>query len=374
LDRVPFLDLGAMHAELSDQLDACWRDLTTSGQFIGGPAVEAFEAAWASYCGTEFAVGTANGTDAIELALLALGIGSGDEVVVPANTFIATCEAVTAVGATPVFADVDPETLLLSAATLEAVLTPATRAVIPVHLYGYCVDMPAVMAVAKANDLIVVEDAAQAHGATWDGRKAGSFGHAAAFSFYPGKNLGAFGDGGAVVTNDAMVAETIRSLGNHGRSATSHTEHVADGCNSRLDSIQASVLSVKLGALDDWNRRRRQVAAWYAQHLPAGFSMLPSSDRCEPVHHLAIVRVADRDEVRSELAEVGIATGVHYPVACHLQPAFAPYRRVDLPVAEQAAAEVLSLPMFPHMSEEQVKAVSVRLGECAHRRHATSGT
>ena len=363
-----------MHSELAEQLDSCWENLIATGQFVGGPAVDEFEASWAVYCEREHAVGTANGTDAIELALRALGIGPGAEVIVPANTFIATCEAVTAVGATPVFADVDPSTLLVTVETVSAVLTPATRAIVPVHLYGYCVDMTALMELATAKGLLVVEDAAQAHGALWDGKKAGSFGHAAAFSFYPGKNLGAFGDGGAVVTNDAGVADRIRSLGNHGRSLTSHTEHVVDGCNSRLDALQAAVLSVKLAALDDWNRGRRQVADWYRSYLPDGYEMLPSPDRGVPVHHLAIVRVAERQVVRERLADFGVASGIHYPVACHLQPAFSQFGRGDLPAAEQAAAEVLSLPMFPHMTEEQVKAVSARLGECVHELSTTSGT
>jgi dTDP-4-amino-4,6-dideoxygalactose transaminase len=374
LDRIPFLDLGAMHAELTDRLDESWRNVTSAGHFIGGPAVDEFEAAWANYCGRRFAVGTASGTDAIRLTLQALDLGPGAEVVVPANTFIATCEAVTAVGATPVFADVDPATLLMTPATLEAVLTPITRAVIPVHLYGNCVDMPAIMQLAEAHDLLVVEDAAQAHGARWDGRPAGSFGQAAAFSFYPGKNLGAFGDGGAVVTDDPEIAERVRCLGNHGRSPSSHTEHVADGTNSRLDALQASVLNVKLDALDGWNQRRRQVAAWYRQYLPDDLDLLPWSDRMEPVYHLAIIRVDDRATVRSWLADRGVATGVHYPVACHHQPPFARFGREALPATEQAAAEVLSLPMYPHLAEEQVRVVATRLAESMPAQRTTSRT
>jgi dTDP-4-amino-4,6-dideoxygalactose transaminase len=357
MTTVPFLDLRSLHAELATDLDACWAELMTTNQFVGGSAVEAFEADWAAYCSRGHAVGVANGTDAIELSLRALDIGPGDEVIVPANTFIATCEAVTAVGATPVFVDIDPETLLMTSETVAPAITATTAAIVVVHLFGHPVDMDDLGTLAADRGLTLIEDAAQAHGATWRGSRIGSFGTTAAFSFYPGKNLGAFGDGGAVVTDDDAIAERIRILGNHGRSLTSHTEHVVDGCNSRLDALQAAILRVKLRSLDSWNARRRQIIEQYRQQLPPRASLLPVAAAAEAVHHLAVVRVPNRDAVRAALTEAGVATGIHYPVPCHRQPPFSRFARGPLPVAEQAAGEILSLPLFPHLTEAQVGAV-----------------
>ncbi len=355
---VPFLDLGALHRDLGSELDACWRAAVDNNRFVGGPDVESFETAWAAYCDRRYAIGTANGTDAIELVLRGLGLGPGDEVVVPTNTFIATCEAVTAVGASPVFADVDEATLLMTRDTVEPVLTDATAAIIVVHLFGHPVDMDQMTDLASSRGLALVEDAAQAHGATWRGRKIGSFGAASTFSFYPGKNLGALGDGGAVVTDDADLAERVRCLANHGRSPHSHTEHMLDGCNSRLDALQAAVLEVKLGALDGWNERRREAARRYRELLDPSLWLLPVRDGAVASHHLEITRVPDRDRIRKILGEAGIGTGVHYPVPCHRQPPFAPFARGPLPVAETAASEILSLPMFPHMTDEHLQAVA----------------
>lgn len=355
---IPLLDLRALHDEIRSDLDGCWHEVTSRELYVGGPEVDRFEAAWAAYCSRRFGVGTANGTDALELVLRGLGIGPGDEVVVPANTFVATCEAVTSAGAVPVFADVDPVSLLLTGETLQPVITARTAAVIVVHLFGHVVDMADVGRVAGAAGLAVVEDAAQAHGARWAGRAVGSFGVASAFSFYPGKNLGALGDAGAVVTDDAALAARIRSIANHGRTPASHTEHAVDGRNSRLDSLQAAVLSAKLARLDRWNEARRQVAAWYRCHLPSGVELVEPLEASTPVHHLAVVRVPFRDEVRAALTEAGIGTGIHYPTPCHRQPAFARHARGALPAAETAAGEILSLPMFPHLTEAGVSAVA----------------
>ncbi|MBA2497658.1 MAG: DegT/DnrJ/EryC1/StrS family aminotransferase [Acidimicrobiia bacterium] len=355
---VPFLDLASMHADVRDELDAVWATAVRTGSFIGGPAVERFEDEWARYCGAAHAVGVANGTDALELAMRALGIGPGHEVVVPTNTFIATAAAVVATGATPRYADVDDTTLLLTPETFRAALTPRCVAVIPVHLYGQPVDMDAIGKVAADAGLVVVEDAAQAHGATWRDRRVGSFGHAACFSFYPGKNLGAFGDGGAVVTHDGGLAARVRSLANHGRSPTSRHHHVEVGRNSRLDALQAGVLSVKLARLDAWNDGRRRAAERYRQRL-GGTSVAPvaQDESAQSAYHLAVVRSAHRDELERVLNTSGIGTGVHYPVPCHRQEGFVSSAGRPLPVADRAAEEILSLPMSPHLGLDAVDRV-----------------
>jgi dTDP-4-amino-4,6-dideoxygalactose transaminase len=355
---VPFTDLAAMTREVRDTIDQNWARLLETSAFIGGQAVEDFEQAWAEYCGVAHAVGVANGTDAIQLTLTALGIGDGDEVVVPANTFVASAEAVILAGATPRFADVSPETLLLSAADLEAAITPRTRAVLVVHLYGQVPDMDALCRTAADAGVVLIEDAAQAHGATWNGRRAGSFGRAACFSFYPGKNLGAFGDAGAIVTGDAVLAERLKRLRDHGRARGSRYRHVVVGMNSRLDAVQAVVLTAKLARLDAWNDARRSIATRYRAAFASGPArFVHEAAGARGVHHLAVIRVAGRAMVQERLTAAGIESGIHYPVPCHRQ---APYRRYadgPLPVSEAACGEVLSLPMFPHMSGAQVDAV-----------------
>ena len=355
---VAFLDLTAMHTPLRSELDRCWADAVTTSSFIGGPAVDKFESEFASVCGVAHCIGVANGTDALELALVALGVGPGHDVVLPANTFIATAEAVVNVGARPVFADVDPATLLLTVDSAAAVITPATVAVIAVHLFGQPVDGPALRAFADARGLWLLEDAAQAHGACWEVAEVGSFGHAAAFSFYPGKNLGAFGDGGAVVADDAELAATIRSLANHGRSPGSASAHGLVGRNSRLDALQASILATKLTYLAAWNAQRRAVHTQYVELLAGSSARLVQIDpRAVAVHHLEVVRVPNRERVMAALTAAGIGHGVHYPVPCHRHPPYAVFADRSLPVAEAAAVEILSLPMYPTLRAEEVEHV-----------------
>ena len=358
-DPIPFVDVWSMTRDIRAEAEHAWLDLLDRGDFVRGEAVSRFEHEWAQFCQSKYAVGVANGTDAIELTLRALGIGAGDEVVVPANTFVGTVEAVLDAGAVPRFADVDPDTLLLSDATISAALTPRVRAVIVVHLFGRMPDMDAILHVANAANLYVIEDAAQAHGARWNGRRAGSFGVAGCFSFYPGKNLGAFGDGGAVVTSDYELATTIRSLGDHGRVDGSRHRHEMIGKNSRLDTIQAAVLLAKLRRLDRWNHSRRSIDAMYREHLDgADVGFLTDIPGSEPVHHLEVVQVADRQAVRQALTLAGISTGIHYPTPCHQLPPYVGYGHAPLPTAEAAATKILSLPMYPHLTRGQVQRVS----------------
>jgi dTDP-4-amino-4,6-dideoxygalactose transaminase len=355
---VPFTDLAAMTKEVRAAIDVGWARLLEESQFIGGEAVEQFEQAWATYCGVPHAVGVANGTDALQLTLTALDIGPGDEVIVPANTFVASAEAVVLAGATPRFADVSPRTLLPSADEVEAALTSRTRALIVVHLYGQMPDMDELCRTADRAGILLIEDAAQAHGASWRGRRAGSIGHAGCFSFYPGKNLGAFGDAGAVVTADADLARRIRSLRDHGRVPGSHYRHDLVGTNSRLDALQAVVLTAKLAWLDAWNEARRSIAAQYRSKLScAPIRLVEEEQGSRGVYHLAVARIPDRERIQRELRAMGIQTAIHYPIPCHQQAPYMRFADRPLPVSEAAAREVLSLPMFPHMGEDQVASV-----------------
>jgi dTDP-4-amino-4,6-dideoxygalactose transaminase len=370
LPDVPFTDLSAMAGEVWPEIAQEYLACLLDGAYIGGPAVTTFERQWAAYCGAEHAVGLASGTDALELCLTALGVGAGDEVIVPANTFIATAAAVVRAGAAPRFADVSDDTLLMTSRTLADAITPRTRAVIVVHLYGQMPDMADLIATAQQAGIAVIEDAAQAHGAEWAGRRAGSFGVAACFSFYPAKNLGAFGDAGAVVTSRPELADQIRSLANHGRCrGHSHYDHDLIGTNSRLDTLQAILLSGKLARLDGWTERRIALASRYQALLPrpefsgTGLRLTATASLARHVYHLFVVRVSGRENVRVELAQRGIQTGVHYPVPCHEQPPLRRFAKYPLPVAEQAAGEVLSLPMFPHMTDHQVDYVCESLTE-----------
>ena len=371
---VPFTDLAAMTREAWPSVKTAYLSRLLGGNYIGGPAVTSFEEQWAAYCGADYAVGVGNGTDALELTLAALRIGPGSEVVVPANAFIAAAAAVVRVGAVPRFADVSDETLLMTPDTLSEALTPRTRAVIVVHMFGQIPDMAGLLAVAAKAGIFVVEDAAQAHGAEWDGRRAGTFGDAACFSFYPAKNLGALGDGGAVVTSRPDLADRVRALANHGRChGAAHYEHDYVGTNSRLDALQAVLLSGKLRFLEEWTNRRISLAALYRAALN-GTGARPSAvaPPARHVYHLFVVRVAGRDALRAELGRRGIETGVHYPLPCHRQPPLRQFADRPLPVAEQAAGELLSLPMFPHLTDGQVEFVCESLGD-AHGK-ITAGT
>lgn len=361
-ETIPFADLGAMTREVREDLDRAWDRTLETGDFVRGDAVTEFEVQWAAYCDAAFALGVGNGTDALQLALRALELGPDDEVVVPTNTFVATAEAVVLTGATPRFADVDPHTLLLSAETLEAAITPRTRAVIVVHLFGQMPDMDAIGAVADRAGLVLIEDAAQAHGATWRGRRAGSFGAMGCFSFYPGKNLGAFGDAGAIVTSDPQLAERLDMLRDHGRVKGGRHSHRVLGTNSRLDTLQAAVLSIKLRRLDEWTIARQRVATFYRAGLAGTpVRMVGRDPEASHVFHLAVVRVPDRDRVATALRQRGVRTGIHYPTPCHLLEPLRPFADGPLPVAETAARQILSLPMFPHLTVHQAEVVCATL-------------
>jgi dTDP-4-amino-4,6-dideoxygalactose transaminase len=368
---VPFLDLRRVTDEVASEVRAGWNALLESGAFIGGEVVAGFERDLAAFCGTSYAVGVANGTDALHLTLRGLGIGPGDSVIVPANTFVATVEAVVLAGATPRFADVDPETLLITADAIAAAMVPSTKAVIAVHLYGQMPDMDAISQYTDAHGLLLIEDAAQAQGATFGTRRAGAYGAAGCFSFFPGKNLGAFGDAGAVVTSDPALVDRLLALRDHGRAVGTHHDHVLVGTNSRLDGVQAVVLSAKLRHLEDWNRARRDVMGHYRELLdPARATPVAEQAGGRGVHHLAVVRVADREHVRRQLDAHGIGTGIHYPVPCHLMQPYRRYADGDLPAAERAADEVLSLPIYPHLPADDVRRVAETLNQVAGSRRS----
>ncbi|HET6731210.1 DegT/DnrJ/EryC1/StrS family aminotransferase [Mycobacterium sp.] len=356
LEAVPFLNLPAVNGALEGDYDLAWKRVLEHGRFVGGPEIEQFEASFADYCETAACVGVANGTDALELILVALGIGPGDEVIVPTNSFVATAEAVCAVGARPRFVDVLPDTLLIDPSAVAAAAGPATAAVIAVHLFGQPADLGALRPVARQYGLAVIEDACQAHGARLRGRRVGSLGDAAAFSFYPGKNLGALGDGGAVVTRDPYLAARIRQLANHGRAEADWHRHDRRGRNSRLDTLQAAILSIKLCQLDGANLARRRAMDRYRGHLPPSCKPVTTNPDAESVHHLAVIRVEKRATVAAELKSHGIGCGIHYPIPCHHQPAFREFAE-SLPVAEQAAKQILSLPMFPTIADAQIDSV-----------------
>ncbi len=360
-ERVPMVDLRAQHQRIRAELETALGGVLESGTFVRGPEVAAFEAELASYCGVAQACGVGNGTDALRLALWAWGLGPGDEVVTVAHTFIATGEAIVQNGARPVFVDVDPVRQTMAPEALERALTPRTKVILPVHLYGQPADMEPILALATRHGLRVLEDAAHAHGATWRGRRAGSLGHAACFSFYPGKNLGALGDAGAVVSNDADFVARVRSLANHGAGADKY-DNVVCGTNSRLDAVQAAVLRVKLRHLDEWNAERRERVSAYREGL-AGLPEVALPAEAPDVRsawHQFVIRVPQRDALRQHLAARGIATAIHYPAPLHLQPAMAAAggRAGDLPVTERLAREVLSLPLYPELPLPAVERIA----------------
>ncbi|QDT12278.1 DegT/DnrJ/EryC1/StrS family aminotransferase [Planctomycetes bacterium K23_9] len=352
--NVPFLELKPAYLELKEEFDAAYHRVMNSGWYLLGQELEAFEGEYATYCEAEHCIGVASGLDALVLGLRAFGIGPGDEVIVPSHTFVATWLAVSQVGAVPVPIEPDLQTYNIDANRIEAAISPQTRAIIPVHLYGQPADMDQIMQIADQHNLVVIEDAAQAQGALYKGRKTGSLGHAAAHSFYPGKNLGAFADGGAVTTTDSSIADRVRILRNYGSKIKYHYEEA--GFNSRLDELQAAFLRVRLANLDEWNGRRQQVAAAYTDLLTGSPSItLPTVPTwANPVWHLYVIRVLNRDRMQSQLAEVGIGTQIHYPIPAHKTKAYPQFNAASQPITESISETCLSLPIGPHVDIDYV--------------------
>lgn len=357
--HVPFLNLKAHHAHLRAEFAEAIDEVIEASAFAGGPFVTRFEGAFAEYCGVEHAVGVGSGTDALWLALVALGIGPGDEVITVPMTFIATVEAISRAGATPVFVDIDESTYTMNPAGLGRALTPRTKAILPVHLFGQMADMEPILTFAKQHRLFVLEDAAQAHGASHLGRRAGSLGVAGCFSFYPGKNLGAFGEAGAVTTDNGELASRMRTFRDHGQ--TRKYQHSVVGWNCRMDGIQAAVLQIKLRELDQNNAKRRAVAARYSEVFRSQPRLVqPVTDpRGVPVHHHYVIRVPERDEFRNQLAKRGVASAIHYPTPVHLQEAYAPlgFGPGSFPISELCSKEFISLPIYPELTPAQIDKV-----------------
>lgn len=364
---VPFLDVGFTYRDLKVDIDAAIQRVLDSGWYIQGEEVAAFEAQYAEWCGARHCVGTGNGLDALVLALEAVGVGPGDEVIVPEHTFIATWLAVSRIGATPVPVQPDPHTYQISVQHCAAAITSRTRAIIPVHIYGHPCDMPAIMQLAERYSLKVVTDAAQAHGATINGENIGAMGDVVAWSFYPGKNLGAFGDGGAITTDNEVLAERIRQLGNYG-SREKYVHEIA-GVNSRLDPMQAAAMRVKLSAIDRWTQRRRDIAALYQDRLQnCGLTLPGVADWANPSWHLYVVQVPDRDAFIRKLADNGVPTAIHYPLACHHQGAYAEaFEGRSFPIAESIAKHCVSLPIGPHISLEQADKICDTICDAARK-------
>jgi dTDP-4-amino-4,6-dideoxygalactose transaminase len=365
---IPLVDLKAQYAAIKGEIDAAIQRVVDACDFVMGKEMVAFEQDFAAYCGVRHAIGVSTGSDALTLALLACGIGPGDEVITVPNTFIATTEAITHVGATIRFVDIDDATYTMDPDCLEEAITPRTRAILPVHLYGQMAPMDAIVDIARRHSLWVIEDAAQAHGARWKGQRAGSVGDVACFSFYPSKNLGAYGDGGMVVTNNDAIAERLRLLRDHGQNRERKYEHLTEGFCARLDTIQAAILRVKLRYLDSWNAQRRAHARLYGELLD-GSSITPPYVRpeAEHVYHIYAVWVPQRDRIMAEMVRHGIGVRVHYPIPLHLQPA---YKRLGLgpgsfPAAERATAHILSLPMYAELTKEQIEHVAYTLRHVA---------
>ena len=353
---VPLIDLKIQHRSIAAEVEEAIRNVCDNTAFILSDEMKAFEQEFAAYCGAKHGIGVANGTEALFLALKALGIGPGDEVIVPANTFIATAASVSHAGATPVFVDCDPETYCIDASKIGGAITSRTKAIMPVHLYGHPADMDAIMAIARSNGLKVIEDCAQAHGTHYKGKQVGSIGDASGFSFYPSKTLGAYGDAGMVLTNSDEVADSLKLLRDNGR--TTWYEHSIIGYNSRLDGMQAAILRVKLRYLDKWVEARRSHAARYGELLSDVDGLVLPVEKPYGTHsyYVYVVRVQNRDDVMAQLKEKGCGCGIHYPVPLHLQPAYADLggREGDLPVSEKYAKQIVSIPMFPELTREQV--------------------
>lgn len=364
--QVPFVDLRAQHASVKDEVEPAMGRVMDQAAFVLGEEVERFEKEYATFCEAEFAVGVDSGISALELTLRAIGVGEGDEVITVPNTFIATASSISFTGAKPVFVEIDPETYNIDPAGIEMAINPRTKAIMPVHLYGQPADMDPIMEIAKQHGLAVIEDACQAHGARYKGRRVGAIGAAGCFSFFPAKNLGAYGDGGIVVTNEGELAEKLKMLRNYGQ--RERYNHLFLAFNRRLDSIQAAVLRVKLGRLDQWNEKRRRIAELYDRELADSCVVTPKvASYTEHVYHQYIIRTEDRDSLRAKLDERGIATGLHYPVPIHLQPAYAGLegRKGDFPVTEKITGEIVSLPIFPEMTEEQAHYVTEQINKLA---------
>jgi dTDP-4-amino-4,6-dideoxygalactose transaminase len=371
---IPFVDLKSQYLSIKQEVDAAIQRVLDNTSFILGREVEAFESAFADYVGARFCVGVSNGTAAVQLAVTACGIGPGDEVIVPANTFFATAEGVSTAGATPVFVDADPRSYTIDVSKIEAAITDRTRAIMPVHLYGQSADMDPILAIAERHELVVIEDAAQAHGSQYKGKPVGALGRAGCFSFYPGKNLGAYGEGGAVVTNDEGVARHLRLLRDHGSERKYHHEII--GYNFRLEGIQGAVLGVKLKHLDRWNDLRREHAARYDELLSqTGLTLPREMEYARHVYHLYVIQTDERDALQASLNEAEIQTGIHYPIPIHLQPAYAflGHKVGDFPESESQARRVLSLPMFPGLKDSQIEEVVAAIdGAIAGKRDATA--
>lgn len=361
--KVSFVSFERMHNELENDIFEKFKEVYSKNMFIKGSELENFESSFARYCGAKYAVGCGTGLDALHLILRAYGIGEGDEVIVPSNTFIATALAVSYAGATPVLVEPDVRTYTLNPDLIEDKITKKTKAIIAVHLYGRCADMDPIIAIAKKYDLKVIEDAAQAHGSMYKGKKAGTLGDAAGFSFYPGKNLGALGDGGAVVTNDAKLAERVRMLGNYGSKIKYHHEY--QGINSRLDEIQAAFLNIKLRHLDEWNAYRNRVAEKYISGILNKdiICPLPGDDVYQCIWHLFVIRTKRRDDLEKYLNENGIGTTIHYPIPIHKMEAYSGVFSDELCLSETLASEVLSLPMYYGIREEEVQYVIDKINQ-----------
>ncbi|HEY8188360.1 MAG TPA: DegT/DnrJ/EryC1/StrS family aminotransferase [Pyrinomonadaceae bacterium] len=356
---IPLVDLRSQYRNIKSEIDSAISEVVESCQFILGPKVEAFEKDFAAYCQSRFAFGVNSGTSAVHLAMLAAGVGPGDEVITVSYTFVATVAGILHTGAQPVFVDIDPLTCNIDPAKIEAAITPRTKVLMPVHLYGSCADMDPIIDIARKHNLILIEDAAQAHGAEYKGRRAGSMGDLACFSFYPGKNLGAYGEGGAVITNNERYVDSIKQLRDQGQSSKYIHERV--GYNYRMEAIQGAVLGVKLKHLDDWNTARRTHAATYRRELAnTGLRLLEESPGGRSVYHIFPLFTERRDELRAHLDSAGVSTGVHYPIPVHLQRGYRGlgYNAGDLPETERACHEVLSLPMYPELSNETVMQIA----------------
>lgn len=371
--NVPFLDLKAQHAMLKNKILPLWNEILDSAGFIGGPQVESLENEFAAICNAKYSIAVGSGTDALRFIFIALHLKPGDEVITVPNTFIATSEAITQAGGKIVFVDVDPVTLTMDPSKLEQAITKKTKGIVPVHLYGQCADMDPILAIAEKYGLWVVEDACQAHLAEYKGKKAGTMGIAGAFSFYPGKNMGACGEAGAIVTNDHALAATTRIIRDHGQAKKYF--HDIEGYNGRCDALQAAALRVKLHHLSAWNEARRKNAALYRFLLKdtPGIEIVGELPGSTPVYHLFVVQLDNRDEVANQLKEHGIATGLHYPVPLHLQKAYSgmKLKRGSFPVTEQAAERILSLPMYPELNAEQIEYVCSCLKEAVKAQHIT---